>query len=397
MNLKPLVKFTLTLAILLSACLPTTQLLAATPETAQPSAMVPPPPQLDAKGFVLMDANSGKVIAAKNPNKKLPPASLTKLMTLYLTEQALANNEIHLNDKVRISKLAWKTGGSRMFVKVNSEVPVKKLIEGIIVASGNDATMALAQYVGGNIPSFVQMMNAKAKQLGMKNTHYSDPTGLPIKNHYSTPYDLSLLTRAVVNDFPQYYHFYKQKWITYNKIRQPNRNRLLWRDSTVDGLKTGHTDSAGYCLITSAKRQGMRLISVVMGTPTDSARANESQALLNYGFRFYTTRKLFTANKPIKKQRIWLGKNKYTTMGVSSDVYVTLPKSVANKIKVTLTLNKTNVEAPIKKGQQYGVLTISADKTIIKKVPLVALQKDQRASFLTRMKDHVGLTLHKWF
>jgi serine-type D-Ala-D-Ala carboxypeptidase (penicillin-binding protein 5/6) len=219
-----------------------------------PPALIPPPPNLDVKGYVLMDAKTGKVIAKKNMNKQLQPASLTKLMTLYITFKALANGQINLNDKVRISKEAWQQGGSRMFLKLGSHVAVKDLIDGVIVASGNDASVALAQYIAGTQASFAKLMNITAKSLGMKNTHYVDPTGLPRPGHVSTPYDLALLTQAIIRDYPQYYHFFKQKWITWNKIRQPNRNRLLWRDQYVDGLKTGHTKEAGYCLISSAKK-----------------------------------------------------------------------------------------------------------------------------------------------
>ena len=363
----------------------------------QAPSIVPPPPALDAQGYVLMDANSGKVIAAMNADTRLAPASLTKLMTLYVAEQALANNEIHLADNVRISKLAWQTGGSRMFIKYNSDVSVQDLIQGIIVASGNDATVALAEFVGGSIPTFVNMMNTQAKRIGMSNTNFNDPTGLPSPQHYSTPYDLALLTRAIINDYPQYYSFFKEKWIDYNNIKQPNRNRLLWRDPSVDGLKTGHTDAAGYCLISSANRNGMRLISVVMGTPSDSARANESEALLNYGYRFYTTKKLFNANIPIQQQRVWLGENKYVNLGTSSDVYVTVPTAIANNVKITLTLNNKELKAPVIKGQQYATLNITTNNTTIEQVPVIALQNDMKEGFFNRMFGHLSLVFHSWF
>src|SRR3990167_7321302 len=231
--------------------------------------IIPTAPNLNSSGYVLMDADTGMIIAHKNMHQEMQPASLTKLMTLYLTFNALRNGQIHLTDEVRVSKKAWQTGGSRMFIKEGSLVTVQNLIDGIIVASGNDACVALSQYVGGNESTFVDMMNAAAAQLGMKNTHYVDSTGLPQPEHHSTPYDMALLTRAIIENFPQYYPLFKQGWITYNGIKQPNRNRLLWRDPSVDGLKTGHTNEAGYCLIASALRHGMRLISVVMGASTD--------------------------------------------------------------------------------------------------------------------------------
>src|SRR3989344_871667 len=252
--------------------------------------IIPPPPDLKAKSYVLMDALSGVVVADKEMNTVVEPASLTKLMTLYLTFSALHSGQIHLNDQGPISAHAWKMDGSRMFVKVGSFVTVDELIQGITVASGNDATVALAEYIGGTEETFAQLMNQTAQSLGMKNTHFMDSTGMPNDQHYTTAYDLALLARALIENFPQEYHYFSEKWITYNNIKQPNRNRLLWQDPSVDGLKTGHTDSAGFCLIASAKRNNMRLISVIMNTPNESERAIESEALLNYGFRFYTTK-----------------------------------------------------------------------------------------------------------
>ncbi len=358
--------------------------------------LVPPPPRLDAKGYVLMDAKSGKILAQHNMNKQMAPASLTKLMTLYIVEKQLQLGQIKLDDKVRVSKKAWRTGGSRMFLKVGSHVPISDLVEGIIVASGNDATMAIAEYIGGTEMNFVQLMNQTAQQLGMKNTHYADPTGLPAPNHHSTPYDLALLASHVINDYPQYYHWYKQKWIKWSGIKQPNRNRLLWRDPYVDGLKTGHTEAAGYCLISSAKQDGMRLISVVMGTPTDAARANESQALLNWGFRFYKNHKLFNSGEPIARPRIWLGAEKYAAMGVSDDVYVTIPAGQYKNLKANLKL-EPKLTAPITKGQQYGVITITLKGKTVKTIPVVALQDDAQGGLWTRFTDRIALIFKSWF
>lgn len=364
-----------------------------TPTIRQPI-ITPPAPQINAKGYVLMDANTGVIIAEKNMHKRMPPASLTKLMTLYVTSQALKQGQIALTDKVRISAKAWRTGGSRMFLKAGSEVPVHNLIQGIIVASGNDACVALSQYVGGNEATFVDMMNQTAQQLGMKDTHYLDSTGLPNTQHYTTPYDLALLTRALIKNFPEDYGWYKQKWITYNGIKQPNRNRLLWRDKSVDGLKTGHTKAAGYCLISSAKRNGMRLISVVMGTPTDSARANSSQALLNWGFRFYESHKLFEAKNSLATPRVWLGKNKTVALGLSSTMYVTIPSGSYAQLKPQLTID-TPLQAPIKQGQSYGSLNITLNKKTITSMPLIALESDPKAGLLSRTWDHVILLFKK--
>lgn len=360
-----------------------------TPEKAIWSAyMVPNQPNINARGYVLMDAQSGEVIAAKNPDMKMPPASLTKLMTLYIVFSELANGSIHLDDKVRISKTAWQTGGSRMFVKVGSRVPVKDLIQGVIVQSGNDATMALAQYVGGTEGAFVQMMDQQAKILGMKNSHFSDPTGLPARDHLTTPYDLALLTRAIITKFPQYYHFFKEKWFTWNGIRQPNRNRLLWRNLNVDGLKTGHTNSAGFCLISSAQQDQTRFISVVMGTPSDSARTDDSQALLSYGFRFFQTAKIYNANDSIYQQRVWKGKHKYIPLGVTHDFFVTIPKRAYADLRVSLTINP-NVYAPIKKGQTLGTVNVSLKDKAIADQALVALQADPSGGWWTRLVDSI--------
>ena len=355
--------------------------------------IAPPAPNLNARGFVLMDANSGKILAQKNMNTIMPPASLTKLMTLYVASKAIASGQISLQDKVRVSKDAWKRGGSRMFLKLGSWVPVRDLIEGIIVASGNDACVALAEYIAGNETSFARIMNANAAKLGMKNTHYVDSTGLPKRGHHSTPYDLALLTRHIIQDFPQDYSWYKQKWIKYNGIKQPNRNRLLWRDPSVDGLKTGHTKAAGYCLISSANRKGMRLISVVMGTPSDSDRATDSQILLNWGYRFYKTHKLFSGLTPLANPRIWLGANSHTNLGLVKPLYITIPSGSFSQLSAKLNLNN-NIKAPVTKGQRYGSIVVSLNHRVIKTVPLIALQNDAEGGLWTRLSDHVGLFFH---
>lgn len=359
------------------------------PQTAQPL-IIPAPPKLHAKAYVLMDANSGKIIASENMNDKLEPASTTKLMTLYIAEQALAQGQIDLNDKVEVSKNAWSRGGSRMFLKLGDRVTVQSLIQGIIVASGNDACTALAEYIAGNEASFANLMNQTAARLGMTNTHYDDSTGLPRPDHYSTAYDLAVLARHVVTDFPQYYGFYKDKWISYNGIRQPNRNRLLWREPGVDGLKTGHTKAAGYCLISSGVQHGMRLISVVMGTPSDADRANDSQALLNWGFRFYKTYKLYSAEQPITSPRIYMGKTKNVGLGLQQDMYVTIPAGEYNMLKASMEL-QSKLKAPVTKGETYGSVNITLNGKPIATAPLIALQDDPIGGAWSRLTDRVSM------
>lgn len=357
--------------------------------TAPPS-LVPPSPNIDAKGYVLIDADSGAVLAQQNMNDRLPPASLTKLMTLYVAFQALHSGQIHLTDNAHISTKAWQMGGSRMFIKENTDVSVELLIQGIIVASGNDACVATAQYIGGTEETFTEMMNQAAQRLGMKNSHYTDSTGLPDAQHYSTAYDLGVLTRTLINGFPEYYHYFSQKWLTYNGIKQPNRNRLLWRDPSVDGLKTGHTEEAGFCLVASAKRNGMRLIAVVMGAPTDSARANDSEALLNYGFRFYQTHQLFPANKAITQQRIWMGVEKYVGFGLAQPLYVTIPTGSYKNLQATMSLEH-HLKAPIVEGSSYGQVDVMLNGQTVATAPLVALQNDERGSAWKRLMDHIAM------
>lgn len=366
------------------------------PQTPRPTILIPPAPNLNLSGYALMDANSGQIIGSKNLDTRLEPASLTKLMTLYIAATALKTGQIHLEDQVRVSENAWKTGGSRMFIKVGSLVPVKDLIQGIVVASGNDATTALAEFIGGTQDSFVNLMNQTAQRLGMNNTHYADPSGLPLPGHYSTPHDLALLARAIIKDYPEYYEWYKQKWITYNNIKQPNRDRLLWRDPTVDGLKTGHTEGAGYCLISSAQRDGMRLIAVVMGAPNDSGRANDSQGLLNYGFRFYRSHKIYDANQALVQPRTYLGKHKTSSLGLARDLYVTTPVGQSKNIQITVTLNDKRLKAPIVKNDSYGHVNVLINGNLVNTESLIALQDNPTGGFFTRMIDHVIYAVKRW-
>lgn len=358
--------------------------------------LIPTAPTTDADGYVLMDADSGKIIAGKNIDTHMAPASLTKLMTLYVVSNALKNGQIHLDDQVRISKKAWQTGGSRMFVQVDTLVSVQDLLKGVIVDSGNDATVALAEYVAGSEEAFVNLMNQQAQELGMKNSHFTDCNGLPNPDHYVSPRDLAILARHIINDFPEYYPWYSQKSFTYNKITQSNRNRLLWLYPYADGLKTGHTDDAGYCLVGSAKKDGMRLISVVMHAPTDGARAQDSMGLLTYGFRFYKTYKLYTAGETVTDARVWKGQSSHIPIGVMQNVYITLPIGQYEKLQVATVLN-TPLNAPITKGATVGELNLTLDNKPVMQLPLVALQDNPKGSLWSRMLDSISMSIQKMF
>lgn len=366
--------------------------------TAQPT-IAPQPPAINAKAYVLMDANTGEVLAQQNMNDRLPPASLTKLMTAYVASQALRDGQIKMNDMVTISEKAWRMSGSKMFIKVGSQVSVKDLLDGIIVASGNDSCVAMAEHIAGTEDVFVQLMNQQAARLGMQNTHYTDSTGMPNPDHYASAYDLALLTKAIIHDFPEDYKWYKQQWIIFNNIRQPNRNRLLWRDPSVDGLKTGHTDEAGFCLVASALRNNMRLISVVLGTPSDNSRTEDSAALLNWGFRFFESHKLFSAGQTLDSKmqpRIWYGKDKYAKLGFPEDVYVTIPANQFKKLKANIVVDQS-IKAPIVKGKTYGAVNVTLNDQPLTTIPVVALADDPQGGIITRGWDHIAILFAKWF
>lgn len=367
----------------------------AIPTQPQPT-MTPSTPVLDAQGFILIDANSGKVIAEKNSNARMAPASLTKLMTMYVISNALKAGTIHLDDKVRISPKAWRTGGSRMFVKVNTDVPVHDLLQGIVVASGNDASVAMAEYLGGTEDAFAGLMNEQAKLIGMKDSHFADSNGLPNPQHYSTAHDLALLAQAIIKNFPEDYRLYSEKWFTYNNIRQPNRNRLLWRFQYADGLKTGHTDEAGYCLVSSAVKDGTRLIGVVMGAPNDEARTEDSIRLLTYGFRFYETHKLYNGNTALTQVRVWKGQNKQVKLGLAKDFYVTMPAGQYKNIQATLQLNDP-IKAPVTKGQPYGTVNITLNGQVLASEPLIALEDDAKGGLWRSMSDAMHFSFNKLF
>jgi D-alanyl-D-alanine carboxypeptidase (penicillin-binding protein 5/6) len=360
------------------------------------STVTPSAPTLTATSYILIDANSGRVLAAKEPDTKLPPASLTKLMSLYVISAALKNGQIHMDDKVQISTKAWKTEGSRMFVKAGEEVPVKDLLQGIIVASGNDATVALAEHIAGSEETFADMMNETAKRLGMTNSHFTDSTGLPNAEHYASARDLALLTQSYVQAFPEDYSFYSQKWIEYNGVRQPNRNRLLWRYQFADGLKTGHTTEAGYCLVASAKKGNMRLISVVMGEPNDQARMEDSIRLFTYGFRFFETKKLYSAGAPVVEARVWGGDKSNIPLGVTQDLYVTIPAGLDKRLQSAVVLDHA-LKAPVIQGQVYGQLNLTLNNQPVTSAPLVALNSSQTGNLLRRAVESISYHMQRLF
>ena len=367
----------------------------------KPSAVqvpVPPPPDVDAASYVLMDYATGQILAARRPDQRRAPASLTKLMTEYVVASEIANGHIHLDDMVTISKHAWKAGGagtdgSTSFLAVGSKVKLIDLLRGMIVQSGNDAAIALAEHVAGTESAFVSLMNAYATQLGMSGSHFSDASGYPVSNHYVTAHDIAILARALIHNFPEDYALSKIKEFKWNGIKQHNRNDLLWRDATVDGIKTGYTSAAGYCLAASAKRGDERMIAIVMGATSHHARSNSALALLNYGFRFYKTYRLYAANQKLAAPRIWKAELDVLPIGVTEDVVVTVKSGQYGKLKASMKIPSTLV-APFHKGQQVGTLNITLDGKLIQSTPLVALQDAPRGSFFKRLWDAILLWFH---
>ena len=299
----------------------------------QAAKITPAPPQVAARAYIVMDADTGKVIMASREGERFPPASLTKMMTSYILEGELTKGNVSKNDLVPISVKAWRTPGSRMFIKEGTQVLLSDLLKGIIIQSGNDASVAVAEYIAGSESAFADMMNQHAALLGMQNSHFMNATGLPAEDHYSSAYDLALLAQAIIQKYPEQYGIYSEKYFTYNKIRQPNRNKLLWRDDSVDGLKTGHTDAAGFCLVASAKRDGMRLITVVMGTSSEEARAQESQKLLAYAFRYFRTHKLYDAGQVLETAKVWAGQQKQLKVGLQSAMAITIPRGEGEQLQ----------------------------------------------------------------
>ncbi|MGZ8209879.1 MAG: D-alanyl-D-alanine carboxypeptidase family protein [Burkholderiales bacterium] len=351
---------------------------------------VPAPPPIAAKAYLLMDFNSRQLLVQHNPGQRIEPASLTKLMTAYLAFAAIRQKTLKPDQIVPVSTRAWKTEGSRMFIEPKKPVTVDELLRGVIVQSGNDACIALAEAIAGTEEVFVQMMNREAQRLGMKNTNFVNSTGLPHPQHYTTAFDLSLLAAAIILDFPEYYPLYAIKDYRYNNITQSNRNRLLWVDPTVDGIKTGHTESAGYCLITSARRGPRRLVSVVLGASSESVRATESQKLLNYGFQFYDTVKLYDRNQAVSSVRVWKGSGNEVKAGFPYELYVSVPKGAADKLKATVETQQPLL-APIASGQKLGVLRVELDGKPYGEYPVVALQEVPLAGILGRGWDTLRL------
>lgn len=345
------------------------------------AAVLPPPPQLAATAYVLMDASTGDIIAESGADGQFAPASLTKMMTSYIVEHEVSEGNISFNDLVPISVKAWKTEGSRMFVREGTQVRLEDLLRGVIIQSGNDASVALAEYVAGSEEAFADLMNQHAERLGLKNTQFKNATGLPAEGHYSSPRDLALIGRALIQDFPEQYAIYKEKYFTYNDIKQPNRNRLLWRDPTVDGIKTGHTEEAGYCLVSSAVRDDMRLISVVLGTTSDQARAQESQKLLAYGFRFFRNYPLYKAGQELNKPKVWKGMTDSVALGLGGHLSLTIPRGSENTLAATLDLPEV-IEAPLAAGEVVGHLLVTLEGEEVAREPLLALQAVEEAGFV---------------
>jgi serine-type D-Ala-D-Ala carboxypeptidase (penicillin-binding protein 5/6) len=362
-------------------------LLASTVVHAQ---QIPSPPPLAAKAYLLTDYNSGQVLVSQNAQQRIDPASLTKLMTAYVTFNALKQKTLRPDQIVPVSVRAWKSEGSRMFIEPNRPVTVEELVKGMIVQSGNDACIALAEAVAGSEEVFVQLMNREAQRLGMKNTNFVNSTGLPHPQHYTTAHDLSLVAQAIVRDFPEYYPLYSLKEYRYNNITQSNRNRLLWADPAVDGMKTGYTENAGYCLISSARRGPRRLVSVVLGTNSESARATESQKLLNYGFQFYDTVKLYDRNQPVSTVKVWKGSSNQIKAGFPYEMYVSIPKGAADKLKATVETQQPLL-APIAAGQKIGVLRVELDGKPYGEFPVVALEDVAIAGIFGRGWDSLRL------
>lgn len=349
-----------------------------------------PPLTIAAKSYFLVDFQTGQTLASENAHEQIEPASLTKLMTAYVVFSALKQEHISLSQNVHVSERAWRMIGSRMFIEPNKNVTVDELIRGMIIQSGNDACIALAETIAGSEEIFVQMMNKEAARLGMHNTHFTNTTGLPDANHFSTAYDLALLASAIISDYPEFYPLYSLKEYTYNDITQPNRNRLLWLDPHVDGLKTGWTKTAGYCLITSAKRDNQRLISVIVGSDSAKTRSIESQRLLNYGFQFYDTVHLYNKSQEVTTIQLWKGNQNQLKAGFSHDVYFTLLKGQTDKLKATMEYKQPLI-APINAGDNVGTVIFTLDGKQMATYPLVALESIGTTNIFGRTWDSIQL------
>lgn len=354
------------------------------------ASIVPPPPEIAAKSWVLMDAASGDVLAEHDGDARLPPASLTKMMTAYIATLEMKRGRIHPNDMVTISEKAWRTGGSKMFVEVGKQISVDDLFHGIIIQSGNDASIALAEHIAGSEEAFTALMNAEAQRLGMRNTHFLDATGLPNPGHYSSAHDMAILARAIIHADPAHYAIYAQKYFLWNGIKQPNRNLLLWRDDGVDGLKTGHTEEAGYCLVASAKRGDQRLIAAVFGTDSEAARATETAKLLGYGFRFFESKTFYRKGSVLTQAPVWKGAVRTVKAGVNADVAVSVAAGEADKLVAQIVLKPTLI-APVKQGDVIGKVEVRQGDKVVKQADVVALENVEQGGFFRRIWDSIRL------
>ena len=346
--------------------------------------MVPKAPKLNLDSYILLEASTNTVIAEFNSDNQISPASMTKVMSGYVIADQIANGAISLDDKVLISEKAWKTGGSKMFIEAGKRISVRDLLSGIVIQSGNDATVAMAEYVAGSEEGFVDFMNAYASELGLSNTLFQNAVGWTDPNHFSSAKDLAHLTKALINNFPNHYATYKEKEFTFSDIRQLNRNKLLWRDDTVDGVKTGHTESAGYCLISSAKRNDMRLIAVVAGSPSENERLTSAQRLLEYGFRFFATQKLIAKDSEISVAKVWGGKMDEVALGTNENIFLTLPRADFKNIKANYKF-KNNIQAPISKGDVIGDIEFMSNERVVLSAPLIAIESVEAKGFFGRI------------
>lgn len=356
--------------------------------------LIPAAPTIAASAYILQDFHTGKVLAENNADAQLAPASLTKIMTVYVAFKEISKGSLHLTDLATISEKARDASGSRMFLEVKQQVKIEDLLKGIIIQSGNDASIALAEHIATQESTFADMMNQQAARLGMKNTHFQNSDGLPIENHYTTARDLAILTSALIKEFPDYYPWFSQQEFTFNKVKQHNRNLLLSRDESVDGVKTGHTDDAGYCLVASSLREGMRLISVVMGAKSDKARADENQKLLNYGFRFYESHRLYEGKKPLKEVRLWKGKDNTIPLGLAEDLYATIPRRHYDDLKATIVVDK-KITAPIKEGDKVGSVSVSFKGEVVSQKDLIALKSVELGNIFQRTYDSIMILMEK--
>ncbi len=358
--------------------------------------IIPAPPSLAAKSWLLVDAKTGHIITEYNADQTLPPASLTKMMTTYIASEQIASGNISYDDMVRVSEKAWRKGGSKMYIREGTEVKLKDLLRGIIIQSGNDASIAMAEHIAGSEDAFADLMNQTAYSLGMTSSNFKNATGWPAKDHYTTARDLSLLARAIINDHPEDYAIYSEKEFTYNKIRQPNRNTLLWQDDSVDGIKTGHTDEAGYCLVSSAVKNDMRLISVVMGTKSEKDRAAESQKLITYGFRFFETVQSYSENQELVNSEIWKGETNTIKLGTEEAIWLTIPRGTANDIEAELEMPEL-LQAPISQGEKIGTIKLTLNGDTIATKPLIALETVEEGGLFKRIWHWLMLMIKGWF